>query len=555
MRKCFLLLFILASLINNNVQANNVKIQNVSIINNGPGNIRVQFDLSWDNSWRVNTGQSNYDGVWVFFKYRPMGSTGEWSHMDLMTGGDQAPAGCTINTMNYGPTLGNDRTGAMIYRSNPGAGTVSFAGIQVGVKPNLPYDIDVQGFAIEMVYIPEATNLFLGDGDGITESFNAFHLNASTGDNKTQNYYVYATNVNQSQLIHTDLNAFDDDYLNGENGKQLKVANKGLIENSTLLPDWPTFMALWSMKYEITQGAYRDFLNTLSLAQQINHIAASPSSARGTLAMVTSGTPVRANIKIDVPSAGSTPVVFGCDENGNGVFDEPADGEYAACGYLNWPDVAAYLSWSGLAPMTEFVYERICRGYSTAGANLAVLNEYAWGTNQLAATAMTVSNQGDANEIISNQTISAFRGYANAPSNTPAPGMPLRNGIFAANPGANRVVSGAGFFGVMELTGNIEEVCVTLGNSIGRLYNGHNGIGALDANGYSTGYTWPGFSNNVNETTAGVLPIKYSAGTILKGGSFSGSMDALRVSDRSAGQAESVTRNAWQGGRGVLYIY
>lgn len=72
MKKWFWLLLIMALLNSNRMQANNVKIQNVSIINNGPGNIRVQFDLSWENSWRVNTGQNNYDGYGYFL------NTGPW---------------------------------------------------------------------------------------------------------------------------------------------------------------------------------------------------------------------------------------------------------------------------------------------------------------------------------------------------------------------------------------------------------------------------------------------------------------------------------------------
>lgn len=65
MKRILLLLSFLA-FFGNTVSANNVQITNVSIINNGPGNISVKFDLSWDNSWRVNVGPANYDGVWVF---------------------------------------------------------------------------------------------------------------------------------------------------------------------------------------------------------------------------------------------------------------------------------------------------------------------------------------------------------------------------------------------------------------------------------------------------------------------------------------------------------
>ncbi|MBL0153570.1 MAG: hypothetical protein IPP93_08810 [Chitinophagaceae bacterium] len=49
------------------IVANNITISNVSIINNGPSLIQVQFDVSWENSWRVNVGPNNYDGAWSIF--------------------------------------------------------------------------------------------------------------------------------------------------------------------------------------------------------------------------------------------------------------------------------------------------------------------------------------------------------------------------------------------------------------------------------------------------------------------------------------------------------
>src|SRR5690606_24176362 len=52
------------------VKANNVSVSNLQYL---PATQELQFDISWDNSWR-NTGTTgsteNYDGVWVFAKYR-----------------------------------------------------------------------------------------------------------------------------------------------------------------------------------------------------------------------------------------------------------------------------------------------------------------------------------------------------------------------------------------------------------------------------------------------------------------------------------------------------
>jgi hypothetical protein len=58
-----------------------------------------------------------------------------------------------------------------------GIGSVSVTGIQLGVISTLPYNIDVRGFAIEMVFIPAPTGArpVFGDGNGTTESVNALH--------------------------------------------------------------------------------------------------------------------------------------------------------------------------------------------------------------------------------------------------------------------------------------------------------------------------------------------------------------------------------------------
>src|SRR5258706_15978513 len=99
--------------------ANNVVISNVSLV--GPTNFHVKFDLSWDNGWRVSTGQVNYDGVWVFFKYRVGG--GPWQHLGMLGIGNVLPANCGIfqNT--------TVKRGAMIFRTDNFTGTTTFTNI------------------------------------------------------------------------------------------------------------------------------------------------------------------------------------------------------------------------------------------------------------------------------------------------------------------------------------------------------------------------------------------------------------------------------------------
>ena len=51
--------------------ANNVEVGNPTLT--GQNSVSqftlVQFDITWDNSWRVSGGPSNRDACWVFVKY------------------------------------------------------------------------------------------------------------------------------------------------------------------------------------------------------------------------------------------------------------------------------------------------------------------------------------------------------------------------------------------------------------------------------------------------------------------------------------------------------
>ena len=80
-----LLLFIAVS---STTIANNLVISNVKL--SGQNTILhyslVNFDISWDNSWRVSSGPSNWDAAWVFVKYR-LKDEQIWNHATLHWGG------------------------------------------------------------------------------------------------------------------------------------------------------------------------------------------------------------------------------------------------------------------------------------------------------------------------------------------------------------------------------------------------------------------------------------------------------------------------------------
>jgi formylglycine-generating enzyme required for sulfatase activity len=345
--------------------------------------------------------------------------------------------------------------------------------------------------------------------------------------------------------FRVDVNADDDATL--EAGIAINAA--GITGNAA----FPTGQALWCMKYELSQGGYRDFLNSLNLAQQTSRTTNPPTSAIGTGALST-GNIFRNFIEIATPSAGGTTAVFGLDASGNNIFNEVNDGEWVVCNFLSWMDAAAYLDWSGLAPMSEIVYERICRGASTAGANPSILGEFAWGTTTIFPTNYNVTTLNTATEAVSNA--SATVGNANLTSTVPidvfGPIGPLRNGIFATA-SSSRVTSGAAFYGVMEMTGNLYEICVSLGSVAGRGFTGINGNGILSVLGNANTANWPcGIFSTVPPSCSEVIS---SAGIRARGASWSGlvSTAVARVSYRTD-ITNTSTRSSEVGCRGVLYI-
>ncbi|NND35468.1 MAG: hypothetical protein HKN76_22965, partial [Saprospiraceae bacterium] len=113
-----------ASLWANNVQISNVLLINQDVVNN---TYQVKFDISWENSWRSSTLESNYDAVWIFIKYRAVDNP-NWSHGNLRTTGFVAPTAGTISVPLESGVIGY---GAFLHRNANGIGNVNFTNIQL----------------------------------------------------------------------------------------------------------------------------------------------------------------------------------------------------------------------------------------------------------------------------------------------------------------------------------------------------------------------------------------------------------------------------------------
>ncbi len=185
------------------------------------------------------------------------------------------------------------------------------------------------------------------------------------------------------------------------------------------------------MKYELRQGQYADFLNDISQ----------------------DATFIRGNM------AGREYQLHGgsivCE---NGVYR--ALHPDRACAFVTWDDLCAFADWAGLRPMTELEFEKACRGPLDPQPM-----EYPWNTS----SRDNLKRQLD-----------------------PLRALTFSDGFTEAHmTDANRDESGASYYGVLDLAGNVWERCITVGDSVGRAFTGSHGDGNLGAQASATNADWP----------------------------------------------------------------
>lgn len=504
--------------------ANNIQVTNYSLVNlnEGEGHVDVLFDLTWEHSWRTSAAPNNWDAAWVFVKYqKSMGSLLDWRHARLGHDGEHvAPAGTTIETGLLTPGAPFDAStnygvGAFVYRSADGTGTFSATNMQLRWNyGTIPFGeiVQIEVFAVEMVSVPQGA-FWVGDG-------------ASGFKNGTTSDPYQITSEAELELADSDGSLWSTDGVD--------------VETATLPAAFPKgYAAFYCMKYEITQQQYVDFLNTLSRGQQVFRVGSISSPTQTVVygRYVKSGTvdkEHRNGIRCDSLIIASAPVTFYCDMNGNGIGSEAGDGQWVACNYIDWADLTKYLEWSGLRPMTELEYEKVCRGPLPP-----VWGERAWGFGtEVYENASYVVNGGFSNEM-------DYYGDANCVCDGDLDNLfqgPLRVGIFAGDT-TSRGHAGAGYYGALELTGNLVEQVVGVGHAEGRAFTGVHGNGVesiLNGQNVDGDLLWPAYENNGNGSIVG-------AGT--RGGGW-GSW-SYRVSHRGFGSGISAWFDPAAGGRGV----
>ena len=317
--------------------------------------LSVSFDISWRDSWRTDMGPINWDAAWVFVKFR--GADGTWRHASLERMGHSGPPTATITPGLIDESSpfdieDNPAVGVFIHRASNGSGSFSASNIQLrwnygadGIAEGDSYDIKV--FGVEMVYI-EHGGFYAGDSSSSTTSA----LRRGVSDYAP--WYILGDEPITS-TSETPPPTLTPAFFYPGGGD-----DAGSI--FTIPGSFPKgFNPFYVMKYELTQEQYAQFFNTLptGAAQQIRDITSASGKAGDTL--------IDHN-NLSWPDSGEMTLPNQATPPSNVTYCN------VAANYLSWGDLAAWLDWAGLRPITELEYEKCARGPFTPAPE-----EYAWG--------------------------------------------------------------------------------------------------------------------------------------------------------------------------------
>lgn len=330
--------------------------------------------------------------------------------------------------------------GAFVYREASGYGVFSADEVRLvwayAADVVAEADLDLLVFALEMVYVPTG-GFVVGDGSAGSGQFQA---GGTTNDS-----FVVADKGSIS--------------LGDVAGRLSWTVDPGIIyagnpgsPSGSTQASFPTgFQAFYVMKRQVTQGEYVNFLNTLTQAQAtVRHFAVTEWASDRRHAIT-----------------------------GYAVGAYGTSLPYVPHGFMRWADSAAFADWAGLRPMTEFECEKAGRGPA-----MPVELEFAWGGTDYATVAGVVNAGTITERPMPEEANIAWWGGV-----TDWLGF-VRAGSFAA-PGRSRERAGAGFYGVLDLSGEPGDWTVTVGNTAGQAFTGLHGDGSLSTGGLADVPSWP----------------------------------------------------------------
>jgi formylglycine-generating enzyme required for sulfatase activity len=505
--KKYISFFLIALSFSLNTNANNLTIS-TPIYNDG--NKTVTFNVSWDNSWKLSSGPSNWDGVWVFIKRQACSNTNIWATALVSTTSGDHTTSVASGTNLLSVDAVSDGMGVFLRRTFSGMGNIATHTITLKLNGSMttspsitPSSADnFKIFGMEMVYVPQG-QFYLGDG----RQSNSYNFSAGN-------------NAGTPLLITSAIQA-------AGLGAATNYTSNPMYGCPNYLPAaYPTgYNGFWCMKYEATSVSYVDFLNTLSYDQQAVRLSKWGTRYPNSVNTYFGNGGQKGSIYTSVAGTYNTiPATFTYNTSYM---------NYTPVIYLSWTDLTAYLDWAGLRPMNDFEFEKACRGPLNP-----IPNEYPWGNTSITQASGTGSNNGTFQERVS-QSGEGLCFYSWNDQNW----APYRSG-FAATAITTRSQAGATYYGIMEMGGNVSEQVV--GGGSGYDYSNFttaNGDGALGADGNANTPGWP-------------TGIGANQGNYCKGGDFNGygsHPTIIQVSDRQfyGGNTYNNGQNNGTGGRGV----
>ena len=470
-----------------------------------PSNNTLSFTISWLNSWNLATAPSNYDAVWIFVKRQSCTNPSLWSHAYLSTNPANFNAVLTAggtSILQVDPV--SDSAGVFVHLNTTGTyGIVNSHTITLQLTGSTnPYIFtaptdNFKVFGIEMVYVPQGS-FYIGDGSS-SYAFTNMQITSSI----------------QSAGIGVSANY---------------IGNAAYGCSASLPSSFPLgYNGFYCMKTEVCQGQITDFLNTLTYTQQQSLVGNFSGLTEPGILNSTFGNTSSYRNHIYVGTIGvynSLPAIYIADSTSSTAYN-PA----IACNYLTWSDLTAYLAWAALRPMTEFEFEKACRG-----PNTALSGEYPWGNATVNSPGNFNTNYGKYNEVSANSG-TATTGLCNYNN---SPGNPGRVGFAATATSTSRISAGATYYGILDMAGNTYEQCIGGGGYNYATFTNINGNGTLTLSGAHGMANWPSVGGT-------------ASGTIIRGGSFWSNSSEIRTSDRTyyAGTTINSTKDFRCGGRGV----
>lgn len=434
---------------------------------------QIDFTIEWKGSWKNDV---NYDGVYVFIKYQ-YDETKAYKTVKLIKRAVIAGANHEVDSF-----VGDNQVGMFIYpmaaqeKTDMLIDTVSVE-VEMETEPK-----DIQIFALEMVYVPEDAHEVGDPGNGISQ-----------GGTLKNCFYKYP---NQGTYRITSEDAIHFAPEDGCLYCDFDTPN-GREENGTFdIPEeFPKgYKAMWYMKYNLTEGQFVQFMNCLSRQQQQGHCMSDLSTEYIENYFAITNT-IEPKDRCEV---------F-CMRNGN-TLNYPVKFYSAApnraMNAISFADTSAFACFAGLRPITELEYEKACRGPLPG-----VKEEFAWGSTNIGRVFHFDGLDGSGYEIPVPQEKGAIvncnfgtdiapfeKEFKTVPDN---PGWigPVTVGLYENAPRiegySEREITGASYYGIMDLCGNVWENIISVGRAEGREYIPVHGTGELDKDGLHNMETWP----------------------------------------------------------------